>query len=128
MPTLTAPASASMPDTGTDTRAVATVTGASADRRAPLVPVGDDYASSVSHELRTPIAIILGYTEILQSLDAGPLTDPQRAFLDKIERSTNRVLEIMQSVLRRYPDAADSEPRRGPTAGPRDPSFAPDSR
>ena len=97
-----------------ETPQVVTGPAASADRRAPLVPVGDDYASSVSHELRTPIAIILGYTEILHSLDAGPLTDPQRAMLGKIERNANRVLEMMQSVLRRFPDAADSEAPAGP--------------
>jgi signal transduction histidine kinase len=74
---------------------------------ARLARVGDDYAASVSHELRTPIAIILGYLEFLQSQDAGPLTDPQRAMLEKVEHNTNRVLDMVQSMLRQYPAAVD---------------------
>jgi PAS domain S-box-containing protein len=81
-----------------------------ADWPAQLAPFGDDYAASVSHELRTPIAIILGYLELLQSQDAGPLTDPQRTMLEKVERNTNRVLEMMQSILRQYPLGADQLP------------------
>ena len=62
---------------------------------APSVRFGDDHASNVSHELRTPMAVILGYTEILQSLDAGPLNEQQRAMLDKVERGAHQVLEMM---------------------------------
>ena len=85
-------------------------------RRAPLVQFGDDYASSMSHELRTPMAVILGYTELLQSLDAGPLTESQRAMLGHVERNAHRVLEMINSILHSY------------SAGPRDPSFAPGGR
>lgn len=85
-----------------------------ADRPAPLVPFGDDYASSTSHELRTPMAIILGYSEILQSQDAGPLNEQQRAMLDKIERNANRVLAMMESIMRRDPLAGVDEAKAGP--------------
>jgi PAS domain S-box-containing protein len=75
---------------------------------AQLARYGDDYAASVSHEVRTPAAIILGYLELLQSQDAGPLTDAQRTMLEKVELNTNRMLEMMQSMLRQYPVAVEA--------------------
>jgi signal transduction histidine kinase len=62
-------------------------------------PSDDDYAASVSHELRTAIAIILGYTEILQSLEAGPLTDTQRTMLEKIDGNACHLLAMTQKIL-----------------------------
>ncbi len=82
----------------------------STDWPAQLARFGDDYAASVSHELRTPVAIILGYLELLQTQDAGPLTDVQRTMLEKVERNTNRVLDMMQSMLRQYPVVEDDLP------------------
>jgi PAS domain S-box-containing protein len=66
---------------------------------APLMPDHDDYASSVSHELRTPISVILGFTELLRSLELGPLTDQQHAIVEKVEGSANRLLHMIQNVL-----------------------------
>ncbi|RSR94148.1 GAF domain-containing protein, partial [Streptomyces sp. WAC00469] len=37
-----------------------------------------DFLSTVSHELRTPLTSIVGYIELLEDEDTGPLTEPTR--------------------------------------------------
>ena len=98
---------------------------AGADRPTPLAHRGDDYTSSVSHEVRTSLAIILGYTELLWDLDAGPLTQCQRAMLEKVQDSATRVQRMVQSMLHGYP-GAQSPPTHLPATGP--PSRATGSR
>lgn len=59
----------------------------------------DDFVSLSSHELRSPLSIIKWYTEILLDGDAGPLTDDQRKYLEVIESSNQRAIDLVRSLL-----------------------------
>lgn len=58
-----------------------------------------ELVSTVSHELRTPVANILGYTEVLADGAAGELTPDQARWLEKIERNTARLLQLVDNLL-----------------------------
>lgn len=70
------------------------------------------FIASVSHELRTPVNAILGYLQLLEHEAAGPLTDRQRAQLERIRHVGNHLLGVMDDVL----DAARLEAGRLPVA------------
>ncbi|MCD6362293.1 MAG: HAMP domain-containing histidine kinase [Armatimonadetes bacterium] len=55
--------------------------------------------SSVSHELRTPLASIRAYNELLADGDAGPVTEEQKAFLQRIEATTGRLERLVDDLL-----------------------------
>jgi two-component system phosphate regulon sensor histidine kinase PhoR len=42
----------------------------------------DDFLSNISHELKTPMISVMGYIGMILREKVGPLTDPQRKFLD----------------------------------------------
>ncbi len=54
---------------------------------------------TLSHELRTPVASMLGYVEMLQDGDMGPLTVSQLAALGVVERNGRRLLELLTEML-----------------------------
>jgi signal transduction histidine kinase len=54
-----------------------------------------DFLASMSHELRTPLHVITGYVEMLLDEEAGPLTAPQRAFVERIRSSALRQLALV---------------------------------
>jgi PAS domain S-box-containing protein len=57
-----------------------------------------EFVATVSHELRTPMTAIKGYVEILLLGASGPLTEPQRKFLQVVRDNTDR-LEVLVSDL-----------------------------
>ncbi len=57
------------------------------------------FVSSVSHELRTPLTSIMGYVELLQDGDAGPLSLDQQAMFEIIERNGRRLLTLIDDLL-----------------------------
>jgi signal transduction histidine kinase len=57
------------------------------------------FVSVAAHELRTPLSSILGYVEMLLDGDLGPLTGQQRASLETVERSANRLIAITRNLL-----------------------------
>jgi two-component system phosphate regulon sensor histidine kinase PhoR len=57
-----------------------------------------DFVANVSHELRTPLTAIRGYVEAL--LDEGDAADPNRRFLDVIQRHVARMERLVQDLLR----------------------------
>jgi signal transduction histidine kinase len=73
-----------------------------------LVPANDDDEMRLSRELRTPLAVILGYTEILRSLDAGPLNALQHSILAKVEENTRQLIDMLQSTMREHTLASAS--------------------
>jgi signal transduction histidine kinase len=57
------------------------------------------FISHVSYELRTPLTNIIGFSELLASPIAGPLTDKQRDYLNDICRSGRTLLSIIDDIL-----------------------------
>ena len=59
----------------------------------------NDFVSSVSHELRTPVTSMLGYLEILEDGDAGPLNQEQARMLEVVGRNSRRLLSRIEDLL-----------------------------
>jgi len=58
-----------------------------------------EFVSTVSHELRTPLTIIKGYTDLVVSEQAGPLSETQRKFLVGVQRNTARLTDLVSDLL-----------------------------
>lgn len=58
-----------------------------------------EFISTVSHELRTPLTIIKGYSDLLASGQAGPLSETQQNFLNGVQRNTTRLTELVTDLL-----------------------------
>ncbi len=57
------------------------------------------FLARMSHELRTPLNAIGGYTDLLSLGIRGPVTDEQRSDLDRIRRSQQHLLALINDVL-----------------------------
>jgi signal transduction histidine kinase len=71
----------------------------STERGGEVERITTDFVATVSHELRTPLANILGYVELLQDLDAGPLEPEQLRMLGVVERNGKRLLSLIENLL-----------------------------
>ena len=60
----------------------------------------DEFMAAVSHELRTPLTGVLGIAETLEMQIPGPLNERQLRSVRSIRASGNRLLEIVNSILR----------------------------
>ncbi len=58
-----------------------------------------EFVSIVSHDLRTPLAAINGFVENLLDSIAGPLTDKQRRYLDRIKNNVGRLVRMINDLL-----------------------------
>ena len=58
-----------------------------------------EFLASMSHELRTPLNAIGGYTDLLALGIRGPVTEEQRSDLDRIRRSQQHLLGIINDIL-----------------------------
>jgi signal transduction histidine kinase len=58
-----------------------------------------EFVSIVSHDLRTPLAAIGGFVENLMDEIAGPLTDKQRRYLDRIKSNIGRLVRMINDLL-----------------------------
>ena len=58
-----------------------------------------EFLTAMSHELRTPLNAIAGYAELLLLGVRGPVTDPQREDLERIRRSQQHLLGIINDLL-----------------------------
>ena len=58
-----------------------------------------EFLAVMSHELRTPLNSIGGYVDILETGLRGPLTEGQRADLQRIKRSQEHLLGIINDIL-----------------------------
>jgi two-component system, NarL family, sensor histidine kinase BarA len=56
-----------------------------------------DFLATMSHELRTPLNSILGFSEVLGSIDA--LDDKQKRYVQNIQKSGRTLLEMINDVL-----------------------------
>jgi two-component system phosphate regulon sensor histidine kinase PhoR len=74
-----------------------------ADPEAMDMPVvdmrADEFLGVVSHELRTPIHVLMGFLRILQKGVGGPLTDQQRAYLEKAMGVTEVLARLVNDIL-----------------------------
>ena len=59
----------------------------------------DEFVALVSHELRTPLTAIRGYTELVLDGTAGELNDEQRMMLSAVDRSSARLLRLVNDLL-----------------------------
>jgi PAS domain S-box-containing protein len=58
-----------------------------------------EFLASMSHELRTPLNTILGFSELLSELNAGPLNEKQKRFLTHIQHDATHLLALINDVL-----------------------------
>jgi signal transduction histidine kinase len=56
-----------------------------------------EFLANMSHELRTPLNSILGFSEVLQGFET--LTDKQRRFVNNIQLSGRKLLEMINDIL-----------------------------
>lgn len=66
------------------------------DKAEEMVRLRSDFIANVSHEIRTPINAVLGMSYLLSKEE---LTDDQRAFVDKINTGTKKLLTIINDIL-----------------------------
>jgi signal transduction histidine kinase len=57
------------------------------------------FLTTMSHELRTPLNAVAGYADLLLMEVRGPLTEGQRADLERIKRSGQYLLGLINDVL-----------------------------
>jgi signal transduction histidine kinase len=81
-----------------------------AARAEELIRLRDEFVAVVSHELRTPLTSIIGYLELLVDEEAGDLTAEQESYLEVVQRSTARLVELVGDLL------LVAEAERGPLA------------
>jgi PAS domain S-box-containing protein len=58
-----------------------------------------DFLATMSHELRTPLNAISGYTDLLLEGVRGPLSAPQRLDIERLRRSGQHLLSLINDIL-----------------------------
>ncbi len=58
-----------------------------------------EFIASVSHELRTPLHTIIGFAELLDEPETGPLNEKQKRFLHHIHTDSDHLLSLINDVL-----------------------------
>ena len=58
-----------------------------------------DFVASVSHELRNPLTTVKGYLDLISEGEAGPVTKQQLNYLDIIDESSGRLLNLINDLL-----------------------------
>jgi signal transduction histidine kinase len=58
-----------------------------------------EFVANMSHELRTPLNAIMGFSELLESLTFGDLTEKQQEYVHDINSSATHLLTIINDIL-----------------------------
>jgi signal transduction histidine kinase len=58
-----------------------------------------DFLANMSHELRTPLNAIIGFSEVMTTGMAGPMTDKQKEFAADIRDSGRHLLGLINDIL-----------------------------
>jgi signal transduction histidine kinase/CheY-like chemotaxis protein len=58
-----------------------------------------EFLANMSHELRTPLNAIIGFSELMQDKEVGPITQEQSEFLNDILVSARHLLQLINDVL-----------------------------
>ncbi|MES2219229.1 MAG: ATP-binding protein [Pseudomonadota bacterium] len=58
-----------------------------------------EFLANMSHELRTPLNAIIGFSELMQDREVGPITKEQNEFLKDILASARHLLQLINDVL-----------------------------
>jgi PAS domain S-box-containing protein len=82
-----------------DARHARSVAESAMGRAAMASKAKSNFLATMSHEIRTPINAVLGYSELLALELAGPLTEEQRAQVERIRASTGHLLTLVNEVL-----------------------------
>ncbi|HYV98558.1 MAG TPA: GAF domain-containing sensor histidine kinase, partial [Gemmatimonadaceae bacterium] len=59
----------------------------------------DEFLANVSHELRTPLTVVLATIDLLAEELGGPLTDAQREDLSHARDASERLLDLVETLL-----------------------------
>lgn len=72
-----------------------------ARRRAALRArrIKEDFLANLSHELRTPLSAIIGYNSILTEELQARLNEDQRVAFDRIQANSQKLLNLIETVL-----------------------------
>jgi signal transduction histidine kinase len=62
-----------------------------------LERVKDEFIATASHDLRNPITSITGFSQLIRQ--AGPLTDTQLDFAQRIQNAANNMGELVENML-----------------------------
>ncbi len=58
-----------------------------------------EFLSNMSHELRTPLNSVIGFSDILSNGLIGDLTDRQKKYINNINKSGKKLLELINNIL-----------------------------
>jgi signal transduction histidine kinase len=58
-----------------------------------------EFLANMSHELRTPLNAIIGFSEVMESGMAGPMSDKQKEFATDIRDSGKHLLSLINDIL-----------------------------
>jgi len=61
--------------------------------------VKSEFLASMSHELRTPLNAVIGFSQVLQDQDFGPLNEKQKEYMLDILESGNHLLSLINDIL-----------------------------
>jgi signal transduction histidine kinase len=68
-------------------------------RERELDQMKSDFVATVSHELRTPLSAMIGFVTLLEDGVAGPVSDEQVEYFDKIQAQGQRLIRLIDDLL-----------------------------